>query len=53
MTQLEATAAIAELTIENEGLRAELREQVDELRACRRRSAWIESTTRRRIERAT
>ena len=51
MTQLEATAAIAELTIENEGLRAELREQVDELRACRRRVVDSIHAERRRIER--
>ena len=51
MSQLEATAAIAELTIENEGLRTELRELIDDLRACRRRMVEAIHAERRRIER--
>ena len=51
MTQLQATAAIAELTIENEGLRTELRELIDDLRACRRRMVEAIDAERRRIER--
>jgi signal transduction histidine kinase len=50
-TQLEATAAITQLTLENEGLRTELCERIDELRRCRRRTVEAIHTERRRIER--
>jgi signal transduction histidine kinase len=51
MSQLEATVAIAELTIENEGLRTELRELIGDLRGCRRRMVEAIHAERRRIER--
>jgi signal transduction histidine kinase len=51
MTRPEATAAITELTMENERLRAELGHLVDELRACRGRMADAIYAERRRIER--
>jgi signal transduction histidine kinase len=51
MTQTEATAATARLSMENERLRAELRELVDELRACRGRMGDAINAERRRVER--
>jgi signal transduction histidine kinase len=51
MTQLRATDTIAELTMENKRLRAELRERVDELRGCRGRIVDAIDAERRRIER--
>jgi signal transduction histidine kinase len=51
MTQLDASAAAAELTVENERLRGELRARLEELRNCRRRMVEAIQFERRRIER--
>ena len=51
MSQLETTAATAELTIENERLRTELRELSLELRGSRQRTVDAVHAERRRIER--
>ena len=50
MTDFQSRTAMA-LTLENERLRAELRTQLDELDACRRRAFEAAEATRRRIER--
>ena len=51
MRQFEATESAAELTLENERLRAELRAHQAELRACRGRVSEAIHAERRRIER--
>lgn len=51
MRPLEATESTAELTLENERLRAELRARQAELRACRGRVREAIDAERRRIER--
>jgi len=51
VTELEATASAATLTLENERLRSELSGLLAELRACRARASQATETARRRIER--
>lgn len=51
VSHVEASAAAAALTIENERLRAELRRRLDELGACRRQASAAVYAERRRIER--